>query len=150
MFWPAPAQRAAGQNWVRCDVGVSPTTGCCRQLAPQTGSLRDGVASDPIRFQVCINQLPDPPRAQPLTSCKKPHRAEALPTPMQLNVTHYPSAAVLSKKGRSDCAELIAGRKDLDSLVVTPDWRSRSHWSGGILYGRCWIHRNTGLLPPIQ
>ncbi len=80
VFWPSRAQRAAGQNWLRCDVAVSPTTGCCRRLAPQTGSLRDAVGSDPVRFHMCINQVPDPPGAQPLTSCEKPHRAEALPT----------------------------------------------------------------------
>ena len=140
VFWPSPAQRAADQNWVRCDVGVSPTT----------GSLRGEVGSDPVRFEMCINQVPDPPGAQPLTSCKKPHRAEALPDPLQLSVTHYPSAAVLSKKGRSLCVKSVADRTDLERLVVTPDWHSRANWSGGTLYGRCWIHRHTGLLPPIR
>jgi len=150
VFWPSRAQRAAGQNWLRCDVGVSPTTACCRKLAPLTGSLQGAVGSDPSRFRMCIGQLPDPPRAQPLTTCTKPHRAEALPVPLQLNVTSYPAAAVLSKKGRSGCAALVAHRKDLDSLVVTPDWRSRSNWSGGTLYGRCWIHRKAGLMPPVR
>jgi hypothetical protein len=150
VFWPSRAQREAGQNWVRCDVGVSPTTACCRRLAPQTGSLRGAVDADPVRFQVCINQVPDPPGAQPLTSCKKPHRAEALPTPLQLSVTHYPSAATLSKKGRSACAQLVAHRQDLDTLVVTPDWHSRESWSGGTLYGRCWIRRQAGMLPAVR
>jgi hypothetical protein len=150
VFWPSRAQRAAGQNWVRCDVAVSPTTGCCRRLAPQTGSLRDAVSSDPLRFRVCINQVPDPPGAQPLTSCEKPHRAEVLAAPLQLSVTHYPSAAALAKKGRVGCARLIAHRKDRESLVVTPDWHSRANWSGGTLYGRCWIHRKTGLMPAIK
>jgi hypothetical protein len=149
VYWPSRAQRAAGQNWVRCDVGVSPTTYCCRKLAPVTGSLRGDVGSDPVRFQVCIDQLPERTREQPLTSCKKPHRAEALPTPLQISVTSYPSPAVLSKEGRSGCAELVAQRKDLESLVATPDWYSRANWSGGTLYGQCWIHRKAGLLPPI-
>jgi hypothetical protein len=150
VFWPSKAQRAAGQNWVRCDVGVSPTTGCCRGLAPQTGSLRGAVSSEPVRFQMCINQVPDPPGAQPLTSCKKPHMAEALPTPLQLSVRHYPSDAVLSKKGRSACARLVAHRTDRESLVVTPDWISKANWSGGTLYGRCWIRRRAGLMPAIK
>jgi hypothetical protein len=150
VFWPSRAQREAGQNWVRCDVAVSPTTGCCRRLAPRTGSLRGAVDADPVRFQVCIDQVPHPPGAQPLTSCRKPHRAEALPTPLQLSVTHYPSAATLRKEGRSACAKLVADREDLETLVVTPDWHSRENWSGGTLYGRCWIHRHAGLLPPIK
>jgi len=150
VFWPSRAQRAAGQNWVRCDVAVSPTTSCCRKLAPQTGSLRGAVGSDPNRFRVCLDQLPDPPRVQPLTSCQKPHRAEALPTALQLDVTQYPSASVLSKKGKAGCATLVAPRKDRKSLVVTPDWYSKSNWSGGTLYGRCWIHQKTGLMPPLK
>jgi hypothetical protein len=150
VFWPSRVQREAGQNWVRCDVAVSPTTACCRQLAPQTGSLHGAVGSDPVRFQVCINQVPDPPGAQPLASCKKPHRAEALPTPLQLSVTNYPSPATLRTKGRSGCDKLIANRNDRGSLVVTPDWHSRANWSGGTLYGRCWIYQEAGLMPPIK
>jgi hypothetical protein len=150
VYWPSRAQRAAGQNWLRCEVGVQATTACCRHLVPQTGSLRGAVGSDPVRFQVCINQLPDPNREQPLTSCKKPHRAEALPTGLQRDVTHYPSAAALSTKGRSDCAKLVSHRKDRESLVVTPSWQSEAQWSGGSLFGMCWIHRDTGLMPPIK
>jgi hypothetical protein len=149
VFWPSPAQRAAGQNWLRCDVGVTATTGCCR-LAPQTGSLRGAVGRDPVRFQVCIDQIPDPARPQPLTSCQKSHRAEALPTGLALDVTHYPSSAALSEKGHVECAQLVSPRRDHGSLVTTPEWESRDQWSGGTLYGRCWIHRATGLLPPIR
>jgi len=79
VYWPSRVQRSAGQNWLRCDVGVQATTGCCGPLAPQTGSLRNDVATDPGRFHMCLDQLPEPARAQPLTSCKKPHRAEILP-----------------------------------------------------------------------
>jgi hypothetical protein len=147
-YWPSPAQRAAGQNWLRCDVAVQSTTGCCDLLASQTGSLRGEVGSDPVRFQLCIDQDPEPSRAQPLTSCKKRHRAEALPAFLELNVTDYPSATILSRKGQAGCARLVAGRPDLKNLVVTPDWRSKAHWPGGTLLGRCWIRKTTGLLPP--
>jgi Septum formation len=150
VFWPSGAQRAAGQNWVRCDAGVSPTTACCRHLAPQSGSLHNAVDSDPVRFHVCISQLPDPPAPQPLTSCKKSHRAEALPSPLELSVTTYPSEAVLTRQGRAGCARLLAGRHDLASLVVTPDWYSKANWGGGTLFGRCWIHRKSGLLAPLK
>jgi hypothetical protein len=150
VYWPSRRQRAAGQNWLRCDVGVQATTGCCAQLAPLRGSLRGDVASNPGRFHVCIDQLPDPARAQPLTSCKKPHRAEILPTGLQWDVTQYPSPAALAKKGRSACAKLVSDRRDLESLVVTPDWQSDANWSGGTLYGWCWIHRRAGALPPIR
>jgi Septum formation len=150
VFWPSPAQRAAGQNWVRCDVGVRPSNSCCRQLVPLTGSLRGAVGSDPVRFQMCIDQLPDPPREQPFTSCKKPHRTEILPTGLQLSVTHYPSAAVLAKNGRTGCAKLVSHRTDRKSLVVTSSWQSRGNWSGGSLFGFCWIHRKAGLMPPIK
>jgi hypothetical protein len=152
-YWPSPAQRAAGQNWVRCDVGVQTTTQCCRpvaRLALQTASLRDVVGADPGRFQLCIDQLPDPSRSQPLTSCKKPHRAEMLPTGTQLQVTHYPSAAALSKKGQSQCSDLVAQRGDRDRLVLTPAWQPKAEFSDGTLFGACWIHRNSGLLPPIK
>lgn len=71
VYWPSPAQRAAGQRWVRCDVGVRAMDGCC-QLAPQTRSLRGALDSDPVRFQMCIDQVPDPNRIQPLSSCKNP------------------------------------------------------------------------------
>jgi hypothetical protein len=150
VYWPSRAQRAAGQNWLRCDAGVQATTGCCGPLAPQTGSLRGDVASDPARFHVCINQVPDPAREQPLTSCQQPHRAEILPTGLQWDVTQYPSAPALDKKGRSGCARLVAARRDLARLIVTPDWQSEANWSGGTLSGWCWIHRQTGSLPPIR
>jgi hypothetical protein len=153
VYWPSPAQRAAGQVWVRCDVGVQATTHCCRpvaQLAPQTASLRGMMAADPGRFQWCIGELPAPSRSQRLTSCKKPHRSEALPTPLQMDVTQYPSAAVLDREGRSGCADLVKDRHDVKSLVLTPAWTARSEWSGGTLFGVCWIHRNAGLLPPIE
>lgn len=150
VYWPSRAQRAAGQNWLRCDVGVQATTGCCGPLAPQKGSLRGDVGSDPARFYVCINQLPDPGSEQPLTSCQKPHRAEILPSGLPWDVTRYPSAAALSKKGRAGCHRLVSERQDRRSLVVTPEWQSRANWSGGTLYGWCWIHRSTGSLPPIR
>ena len=148
VYWPSRAQRAAGQNWLRCDVGVQATTGA--HLATLRGSLRGAVGSDPVRFDMCIDQFPDPTREQPLASCKRPHRAEVLSTGLQFDVTHYPSAAALGKRGRSDCARLISQRPDLARLVVTVEWQSREQWSGGTLYGRCWIHRSTGLLPPIR
>jgi len=150
VYWPSRTQRAAGQNWLRCDAGVQATTGCCGPLAPQNGSLRGDVTSDPARFYVCINQLPDPGREQPLTSCKKPHRAEILPTGLPWDVSKYPSAAALSQKGREGCATLVSARKDRGSVVVTPEWQSKANWSGGTLYGWCWVHRHTGLLPPIR
>src|SRR3954452_12097778 len=138
-YWPSPAQRAAGQNWVRCDVGVQATTLCCHpvaQLAPQTVSLRAAVGADPGRFQQCIGELSDPSRNQPLTSCKKPHRTEALPTVIQLQTAHYPSAAALSKKGQSECAPLAVGqRDDRKRLVVTPAWQPKASFSPGTLFG---------------
>jgi hypothetical protein len=150
VYWPSRAQRAAGQTWLRCDVGVKEPTYCCGHLVPQTRSMRGAVLSDPVRFQMCLNQLPTPTREQPLTSCKKPHRTEVLPTLLEINAAHYPSAAVLSRKGRSGCADLIADRKDRGSLVVTHSWPDRASWSGGTLYGYCWIHRTTGLIPPVR
>jgi hypothetical protein len=45
---------------------------------------------------------------------------------------------------------LISHRRDLARLVVTVEWQSRDQRSGGTLYGRCWIHRSTGLLPPVR
>jgi hypothetical protein len=153
-YWPSPAQRAAGQNWVRCDVGVQATTQCCHpvaRLAAQTGSLRGAMGVDPGRFHQCIGELPDPSRNQPLTSCKKPHRAEALPTGIQLQTVGYPSASVLSKKGHSDCADLVAQRRDRKALVLTPAWQSKASFSNaGTLFGVCWIHRSSGLLPPTK
>jgi hypothetical protein len=148
VYWPSRAQRAAGQNWLRCDVGVQATTG--RHLATEHGSLRGAVGSDPVRFQMCIDQVPDPAREQPLTSCKKPHRAEALPTGLEWDVSHYPSAAALGKRGRLDCSTVISHRRDRRRLVITVEWQSQDQWSGGTLYGRCWIRRSTGLLPPIR
>jgi len=72
------------------------------------------------------------------------------PTALQLDVTNYPSVAALNKEGRSGCAKLVSDRKDLESLVVTPAWQPKANWSGGTLYGWCWIHRHTGPLPPIR
>jgi hypothetical protein len=149
VYWPSRAQRAAGQNWVRCDVEVQATTWCC-QPAPQTGSLRGEVASDPVRFQICIDEVPDPNRSQPLASCTKPHRGELLPTTIQADVTHYPSPATLNKKGRLGCAKLIGHHEHGADLVITPFWRPpKTEWSGGSLEGFCFIHQKTGLMPPI-
>jgi hypothetical protein len=150
VYWPSRAQRMAGQTWVRCDAGVREPTYCCGHLVPQTGSLRGAVAKDPVRFQMCTNELPRPEREQPLTSCKKPHRTEVLPTGLQMDVTRYPSAEALSNDGRRECAKLVSQRKDLKSLVVRSSWQSRASWSGATLYGWCWIHRDTGLMPPIR
>jgi hypothetical protein len=152
-FWPSPAQRTAGQNWLRCDVGVRATVLCCTPralLAPQTESVRGQGGSDPGRFLMCLDQLPDPARNQPLTSCKKPHRTEILPAFLQLQVTRYPSAATLSRKGRSGCATVVARRKDRNTLVITALWKSKADWTVGTLEGHCWIHRKAGLLPPIE
>jgi len=154
-FWPSPAQRAAGQNWIRCDVGVRATVLCCTPralLAPQTASVRGQGVSDPARFLMCLDQLPDPARNQPLTSCKKPHRTEILPEFLQLRTTRYPSAATLSSKGRSGCATVVARRKDLHNLdlVITASWKSPTEWTVGTLEGHCWIHRKAGLLPAIE
>ncbi len=151
-YWPTPEQRAAGQSWVRCDIGVQATTRCCRpraQLAPQTASLRGVVGADLGRFRLCIGELPAPARNQRLASCQRPHRSEALPTSLQINVTQYPSAAVLARKGRSGCADLVKDRADASTLVLTPFWTPRSDWSSGTLYGTCWINRKTGMLPPL-
>jgi hypothetical protein len=153
VFWPSPAQRAAGQNWLRCDVGVRATVLCCTPralLAPQTTSVRGQGGSDPVRFLMCLDQLPAPARNQPLMSCKKPHRTEILPEFMQLEVTRYPSAATLAKMGRLGCAKVVSQRKDLNDVVVTASWKSRADWSVGTLEGHCWIHRKSGLLPPIE
>lgn len=152
VYWPSREQRAAGQNWLRCDAGVNATTHGGPHLATQTGSLRGAVLSDPVRFQVCIGQIPDPARDQPLTSCKKPHRAELLPDFLQLNVQHYPSVATLKGKGQSGCASLLGHRKDLSSLIITSSWRpSRADWSkGDTLEGVCWIHTKSGLMPPLR
>lgn len=150
VYWPSPAQRAAGQSWVRCDVGVRAMTACC-QLAAQTGSLRSDVGSDPVRFYMCVDQVPDPNRSQPLTSCKKPHRGELLPATIEADVTHYPSTAILNKNGRSGCAKLTVHRDDRADLVITPFWRPfKADWSGGPLTGFCFIHRKTGLMPPVR
>lgn len=149
--WPSRAQRAAGQSWVRCDAGVREPTYCCGHLVPRTGSLRGAVAEDPVRFRMCLDQLPRPDQEQPMTSCRKPHRTEVLPTPLQMDVSQYPSAATLTAKGRSGCARLVARRPDRASLVVTSSWQSKASWGGGAtLYGWCWVHRGTGLLPPVR
>ena len=144
------SQRAAGQKWVRCDIGVQATTQCCAPLAPQTASLRGKVGADQGRYQICISELPDPARNQRLTSCKQPHRAELLPTPLELNPAKYPPAAVLERTGRSGCADMVKDRKDAEGLVVAAHWDPKSQWSGGTLFAQCWITRKTGLLPPIE
>src|SRR6478609_9627364 len=115
-------------------------------------TLRGRGGSDPARFLMCLDQLPDPARNQPLTSCKKPHRTEILPEFLQLRTTRYPSAATLSSKGRSGCATVVARRKDLHNLdlVITASWKSPTEWTVGTLEGHCWIHRKAGLLPAIE
>ncbi len=146
--WPSPAQRAAGQNWVRCDVGVLARTHCCTALTSRTSSLRGKLGDGLAAYRVCINELPDPEQSQPLTSCTKPHRAELLRDPVVLSVSRYPSPAVLDRKGRSGCAAVLNDRDRARSLVVTTSWTPKSEWSGDTLYGQCWIHREVGLLPP--
>ena len=69
-YWPSPAQRAAGQNWLRCDVGVRATVLCCRPralLAPQTGSLRgeEGLGPSCPHFLMCLDQFQIPPATNP-------------------------------------------------------------------------------------
>lgn len=152
VYWPSREQRAAGQNWLRCDAGVNATTHGGPHLVPQTGSLRGALLSDPVRFQVCTSQIPDPARDQPLTSCKKPHRGEVLPDFLQLNVQRYPSAQALNRKGQSGCAKLLGHRKNLNSLIITTSWQpSRADWSkGDTLGGACWIHTESGLMPPLK
>jgi hypothetical protein len=152
VYWPTPAQRAAGQSWVRCDVGVGATTHCCRpvaHLAQQTASLRGVVGTDPGRFLLCLHQVINTRRAQPLTSCKKPHRTEDLPSGPGLSATHYPSSATLRAEGRSQCAHFASRRDDVKNLIVTPVWQPPASFSGGTLYGACWIRRKAGLLPAI-
>jgi Septum formation len=150
VYWPSPTQRSAGQSWVRCDVGVRAETGCCR-LAPQTGSLRHAVGRDPVRFDTCIGAVPDPSRLQPLSSCKKPHAGEVLPTLLGADVTRYPSPASLDHRGRVGCAKLTADRPDHADLVIASIWRPLEvEWSGEPLEGFCFIHRKSGLLPPLH
>jgi hypothetical protein len=61
LYWPSPAQRAAGQKWVRCDIGVQAATQCCAPLAPHPcterwarirGGSRSVSESSPIQREV--------------------------------------------------------------------------------------------------
>ena len=149
VYGPSPEQREAGQSWIRCDAGIQAMTYCCIQLAPQTGRLKGGMGENLARFQQCINEVPDPDRTQPLTSCEKPHRAELLLTIMELDASEYPSAAELKKSGQSLCGDLVGDRDDADSLVLTPLWQPEREWQGGTLYGVCWIRRGAGMLPAL-
>jgi hypothetical protein len=122
-------------------------------LVPQTRSLRGVFPAEEGRFHQCIGEVPEPGQNQVLTSCTKPHKAEALPTPVQMDVTKYPSAALLAKKGQSGCDAVANDLNVAKGVVITPSWTPRSYrryWSGGTLYGLCWIHRQRGLLPPIK
>ncbi len=149
VYGPSQEQREAGQSWVRCDAGIQAMTYCCIQLAPQTGSLKGAMGENLARFQQCINEVPDPDRTQPLTSCEKPHRAELLLTIMELDASEYPYAAQLEKSGQSLCRDLVGDRDDADSLVLTTLWQPKSEWRGGTLYGVCWIRRDAGVLPAL-
>ena len=60
IYLPDAEQSAAGQDWVRCDVGVRAETECCSALVTETSSVRDVVARDPADFGECIDQLPAP------------------------------------------------------------------------------------------
>lgn len=150
-YSPSPEQRAAGQSWVRCDVGVQARWGVYPPVEPQHTSLHNALGEDPARFRVCISELPDPDRNQPLVSCKQPHRAELLSDRLTFNTSRYPTAALLQKHGRSGCARTIAGRDDIEELQTTPDWESEENWDPSRpVYGWCWLYRKTGLLPPLR
>ena len=148
-YGPSQEQREAGQSWVRCDAGIQAMTYCCIQLAPLTGTLKGAMGQNVARFQQCINEVPDPDRTQPLTSCEKPHRAELLLTIMELNADLYPTAAKLKDSGQSLCGDLVSDRDDSDSLVFTTWWQPKAEWHRGTLYGLCWIRREAGMLPAL-
>lgn len=148
VYGPNPDQQEAGQSWVRCDAGIPSRTQCCRPLAPQTETLEGAMGEDPARFQMCIAKVPDPDHSQPLVSCAELHRAELILTLMERDASEYPSAAKLEKSGQAVCGDLVADRDDVDELALTPVWQPEEDWQGGTLYGWCWIHRETGLLPP--
>ena len=105
------------------------------------------MGNDIARFQQCVAEVPDPKRRQPLVSCKEPHRGELLLSWMELEASEYPSAAKLERAGQSQCRKLAADRDDADALGLTPDWQPEKFWTGEKIYGFCWIHRKTGLLP---
>ena len=149
VYGPTPDQAEAGQSWVRCDAGIQSETHCCLRLAPQTESLEGAMGDNLARFQQCIAEVPDPDRSQPLFSCEKPHRAELLLTIMEMDASEYPSPAKLERTGQSMCGDLVSERDDSDALVLTPFWQSEEESQGGTIYGGCWIHLKSGLLPAL-
>ena len=99
---------------------------------------------------MCLGQLPDPARNQPLTSCKKPHRTEILPEfvrtggdALSLCGDTRPEGPFGLRQGRRPTQR--PERPCRHSLVEV-----QGRVVGRALEGHCWIHRKAGLLPPIE
>jgi hypothetical protein len=152
---PSREQQAGGQSWIRCDIGVPAKTRRWFPLEAQTESLRNSLPEGQAHIQMCIDQLPDPNRSLPLTSCEEAHRAELLPTRLELYAADYPTDAELRQEGQEGCKRLISysGPRLSDigeDLAVTHEWQSEQEWEPSTLLGGCWVHlKNGGQLPPI-
>jgi len=68
-------------------------------------------------------------------------------TLIERDASDYPSDANLRKTGQAMCGDLVDERDDASGLVLTPVWQPEEEWQGGTLYGWCWTHGRTGLLP---
>ena len=68
-------------------------------------------------------------------------------TLIERDASDYPSDANLRKTGQAMCGDLVDERDDASGLVLTPVWQPEEEWQGGTLYGWCWTHSKTGLLP---
>jgi hypothetical protein len=151
---PSREQQAGGQSWIRCDIGLPARTRRWFPLDTQTESLRNVLPEEQALIQQCIDQLPDPSRSLPLTSCEEAHRAELLPTLLEIDTTYYPTDAEL-QEGHARCERLISysGPRLSDiaeDLVVKNGWQSEQDWEPPTLWGECWVYlKNGGQLPPI-
>ena len=149
-FIPSAEQFAAGERWVDCVALVTVDTQF-REVAVRTGSLSLDVGGNP-EFVRCLNERPEPSRVQQLATCTKPHIAEMDLRAVSLDPgENYPTPSEFQRAGEHQCADRIVNRPDASRLVTATQWfASEEQWSGGTIYGGCWIYRSDGKrLPPL-
>jgi hypothetical protein len=148
-FVPSKPEWRAGARWVRCDVGVlaTGTTLADEHFASLPRSIStfvDAVASDPARFELCVNS-PQPVTAAGPLDDPNATLADCAGSPEWSLKAHgrlpgsagagFPSESSANAESTAICSPAAAGAEQI-WIAYLP---TRADWSSGDREVDCWV-----------
>lgn len=152
-FVPTEAQWKSGARWVRCDVGelafgTTLTAESLRALPAKISTLAASVASDPKRYELCVNSTVSTSAAGPLDD---PHAtiADCTKHPQWTLAAHgtlpeaagaaFPDDATANAQSTTICAPAAAG----DGEVWIAYLPTTGGWAADDREVTCWVAQKT-------